>query len=237
MIRPNYRDFRRGSQFVLETGVHLEHSAKGSTWEEHKYIKRIDGTYYYPDNYEGGRHLTDGEKETSMEDDLFEKLKDSAGDDLDSQLRGSFDKVLREKLGVDWTTLPKEKVDKMQRSLIDRLKAVEKEKKESSGEKVELTKNDVENLAKEAIRGNFGNGQTRKDLLGNNYSEVQKRVNELMKGSAGQKKVSEATQENVKKAEEAAKKAEEVKKADTSNVHSGINMEKVQSVYRNKKTK
>lgn len=233
MIRPNYMDFRRGSQFVLETGIHLEHSAKGSTWEEHKYIKRIDGTYYYPDNYSGGRHLPEGDKdkkETSMEDDLFEKLKDSAGDELDSQLRGSFDKILREKLGVDWTTLPKEEVDKMQRSLIDRLKAAEKEKKEnSSGDKIELTKNDVENLAKEVIKGQYGNGQTRKDLLGENYAEVQKRVNELLKGSAGQKKVSEATPESVKKAEEAAKKV------DNSKVHSGVDMDKVQSVYKNKK--
>lgn len=218
MIRPNYRDFRRGSQFIVETGTHLEHSAKGSTWEDHKYIKRIDGTYYYPDNYEGGRHLPEGDKdkkETSMEDDL------------DSQLRGSFDKILRDKLGVDWTTLPKEEVDKMQRSLIDRLKGFEKGS--STGGKIELTKNDVENLAKEVIRGQYGDGQTREDLLGENYAEVQKRVNELMKGSTGQKKVSEATQESVKKAEEAAKKV------DDSKIHSGVDMDKVQSVYRNKK--
>lgn len=230
MIRPNYRDFRRGSQFIVETGTHLEHSAKGSTWEDHKYIKRIDGTYYYPDNYEGGRHLPEGDKdkkETSMEDDLFEKLKDFAGDELDSQLRGSFDKILRDKLGVDWTTLPKEEVDKMQRSLIDRLKGFEKGS--STGGKIELTKNDVENLAKEVIRGQYGDGQTRKDLLGENYAEVQKRVNELMKGSTGQKKVSEATQESVKKAEEDAKKV------DDSKIHSGVDMDKVQSVYRNKK--
>lgn len=48
MVRPNYRDFRRLS---------LLHSAKGSSWDEHKYIKRLDGVYYYPDSYEGGRHL------------------------------------------------------------------------------------------------------------------------------------------------------------------------------------
>lgn len=41
-----YNSFRR-----------LQHSAKGSTWEDHKYIKRINGVYYYPDSYEGGRHL------------------------------------------------------------------------------------------------------------------------------------------------------------------------------------
>lgn len=163
MIRPDYRDFRKDSKFVVETGIHLEHSAKGSTWEDHKYIKRIDGTYYYPDGYEGGRHLPEGDKERS------------------------------------------------------------------SGEKIELTKNDVENLAKEVIRGQYGDGQIRKDLLGENYSEVQKRVNELLKGSVGQKKVSEATTESVKKAEETAKKA------DNSNIHSGVDMEKVQSVYRNKK--
>lgn len=233
VVRPNYRNFRKGSKFVVETGTHLEHSAKGSTWEDHKYIKRIDGTYYYPDNYSGGRHLPESDKdkkETSMEDNLFEKLKGSAGDELDSQLRESFDKVLRDELGIDWTTLPKEEVDKMQRSLIDRLKAVEKEKKEGFSEnKIELTENDVENLAKEVIRGRYGNGQTRKDLLGENYAEVQKRVDELMKGSVGQKKVSEATPESVRKAEDAAKKV------DNSNVHSGVDMEKVQSVYRNKK--
>ena len=43
------------------------HSAKGSTWEEHKYIKRDDGVYYYPDSYEGGRHLPDGEKADSKD--------------------------------------------------------------------------------------------------------------------------------------------------------------------------
>lgn len=36
----------------------LSHSAKGSTWEKHKYIKSVDGKYYYPDSYEGGRHLS-----------------------------------------------------------------------------------------------------------------------------------------------------------------------------------
>lgn len=35
----------------------MSHSAKGSEWEKHKYIKRVDGTYYYPDSYVGGRHL------------------------------------------------------------------------------------------------------------------------------------------------------------------------------------
>lgn len=169
MIRPNYREFRI---------AHLMHSAKGSTWEDHKYIKRIDGTYYYPDSYEGGRHLPEGEKSDS-----------------------------------------------------------DKEEAEEKREKVDLNETDIENLAREVIRGNFGNGQERKDLLGENYAEIQKRVNELMKGSAGSKKVSDVMEESVKKVEEIAKKLSS--KTDSSskesNVHSGVDMDKVQSVYKKKK--
>ena len=195
MIRPDYRDIRIRSQF-------LQHSSKGSSWKKHKYIKRVDGTYYYPDSYEGGRHLPDGEKYKSMEDELFEKLKNSSDKDIGQKLRGSFDKVLLEQMGVDWTKLPKEEVDQMQRNLIDRF-----EEKTESNSKIDLSENDIENLAKEVIRGNFGNGQERKDLLGENYEEIQKRVNELMKGPAGSKTIPSDKTKDIGIAEEAAKRA------------------------------
>lgn len=126
----DFREFRGRIQPMLtHSGLILAHSAKGSSWEDHKYIKRIDGTYYYPNNYEGGRHI------------------DSAPDDETD-------------------------IDK------------------GGSSKVNLDSNDVEKLANEVIRGNFGNGQTRKDLLGENYEEVQKRVNELLKKSSiGSKEV------------------------------------------------
>ena len=139
MIRPDYRDFRTRSQS-------FRHSSEGSSWKKHKYIKRVDGTYYYPDSYEGGRHLPDGETE--------------------------------------------------------------------SNSKIDLSKNDVENLAKEVIRGNFGNGQERKDLLGENYEEIQKRVNELMKGSAGSKTIPSDKTETISVAEEAARRAVALVEAD-----------------------
>lgn len=44
---------------------YIAHSAEGSVWEKHKYLKRIDGKYYYPDSYEGGRHLSDLKKKRS----------------------------------------------------------------------------------------------------------------------------------------------------------------------------
>lgn len=195
MIRPDYRNFRARSQS-------FKHSSEGSSWKKHKYIKRVDGTYYYPDSYEGGRHLPDGEKYKSMEDELFEKLKNSSDKDIGQKLRGSFDKVLLEQIGVDWTKLPKEEVDRMQRNLIDRF-----EEKTESNSKIDLSENDIENLAKEVIRGNFGNGQERKDLLGENYEEIQKRVNELMKGTAGTKTIPSDKTKDISIAEEAAKRA------------------------------
>lgn len=46
--------------------------------------------------------------------------------------------------------------------------------------KVSATINgDVEEFARRVIRGDFGNGQTRKDKLGASYSEIQGRVNEM----------------------------------------------------------
>lgn len=41
----------------------IAHSAKGSTWEKHKYLREFNGKYYYPDSYEGGRHLPKGGKD------------------------------------------------------------------------------------------------------------------------------------------------------------------------------
>lgn len=228
MVRPNYRDFRR-SQFVLTSGQHLEHSAKGSTWENHKYIKRIDGTYYYPDSYEGGRHLPDGEKgdDSSDDDDVISKLENMTGMTRESLLelrelsrKGGYDSPeFKEMLSI-----LSEGDEEQAKKMTDLLK--------QEGTGTSLSSNDIENLAAEVIRGNFGNGQERKVLLGENYAEIQKRVNELMKGSTGSKKVSEASEESVKKVEEAAKNAST--SASDSKVHSGVDMDKVMNVYKKK---
>lgn len=47
-------------------------------------------------------------------------------------------------------------------------------------EDVENSKN-IEELAKEVIAGKYGNGEERKQKLGNLYSKVQKRVNEILR--------------------------------------------------------
>lgn len=50
----------------------------------------------------------------------------------------------------------------------------------------------IQNLALKVIRGDFGNGQDRKNKLGKYYTEIQNRVNQLMK-EMGSKKKSQTT--------------------------------------------
>lgn len=219
MVRPNYKDYRRLS---------LSHSAKGSTWEEHKYIKRVDGTYYYPDSYEGGRHLPEGEKgdkskEGLSKDDILSKLEDMTG--MKREGLTNLYNLGREK-GYDSAEF-KDLLSILSEGDPDQAKRMTDLMKQG-GSKVNLSANDIENLAKEVIRGNFGNGQERKDLLGENYAEIQKRVNELMRGSAGSTKVTE------EKKEEAIKTVEKAIKSASSNVVSGVDMSKVLSVYKKK---
>lgn len=145
----------------------LKHSAKGSTWEKHKYIKRLNGTYYYPNDYEGGRHI--------------ESLENNSSSDSQNS---------------------------------------------------KLDENDLENLADEVIRGNFGNGQIRKDLLGEYYQEIQDRVNQILKpGSANiETKISEVSNETIEKGE---KKTTQIVESLTKKMESkGIDLDKVYSVYK-----
>lgn len=179
-MRPDFKRFRG---FGL---VALIHSAKGSTWEEHKYIKRIDGTYYYPDSYEGGRHLS--------------SLKT---DNVDSDNNDST----------------------------------------SDSETKKLSDSDVESLALEVIRGNFGNGEVRKELLNEYYQQVQNRVNELMRGSTGSTKVSnvsesrsleEKVNEIVEKSTEAVSKSKPESSSGSTSTNKGLDYETIFGVYRKK---
>ena len=72
---------------------------------------------------------------------------------------------------------------------------VAKDKKTSSksSDKNQISVNDLstEELAKLVIKGKFGNGKARKEALGDRFSEVQKKVNELLSGSPKKAKVND----------------------------------------------
>lgn len=145
MIVPDHRN-----EFRMRQLMFLMHSAKGSTWKNHKYIKRINGTYYYPDSYEDGRHLPEGS---------------SSGGDSN-----------------------------------------EEEESTTGEEKFELSETDIENLAIEVMRGNFGNGKTRRELLGEYYQLIQDRVNEKILGPSGNIKLSDAKESTINAGKEIIEK-------------------------------
>ena len=236
MIRPDFRDFRTRSKS-------FQHSSEGSSWKKHKYIKRVDGTYYYPDSYEGGRHLPKGSKfgeytkgDPDFDDKNFDEKNRLGDTDFFGFKREDGTYVILEE-DMKWelpagTKITPELIDRLEEfgQKISEMRekgerftnedwtkwakdAIDGDEDSSDGAK-NLTKNDVEKLAKEVIRGNFGNGQERKDLLGGNYEEIQKRVNELMKGSAGSKTIPSDKTKAISVAEEAAKKAVALVNAD-----------------------
>lgn len=206
MIIPDFRDFRNRS------GT-LRHSAKGSEWDDHKYVKKIDGVYYYPVGYEDGRTVDSlgGEKKS-------EEKKEKSKEDQISEVKQHFDQYLA-KRGIDWRTLPKDEIDQMQRDIIKQLE---------SGKDNGTSEKSVEELAKDVISGKLGSGEDRKALLGDNYQEIQNKVNELMKSS---KKISEVSSEEIKTGKEVTKKATEK----VTQASKGLNLDQVYSVYRKKK--
>lgn len=123
--------------------VILCHSAKGSTWEKHKYVKVMNGVYFYPNNYEGGRHISSLAKIGT--DILTKKIKEGG--------KGGAAKDVDGKGGVK---IGKKKLDK---------------------------------LANAVISGKYGNGQDRMKKLGKKYDKVQHRVNQILLGDAGAKKI------------------------------------------------
>lgn len=172
--------------------LYLFHSAKGSTWEEHKYIKRLNGTYYYPDSYKGGRHLPEGASSSTSKSET-----DAAKEE---------------------TTSAQSETDAVE---ID-----------------ELREEDIATLATEVIRGNFGNGDVRKELLGKHYQQVQDRVNEILRGNVGSQSVASADSTKKASGERALQavydKLDKIDQRDSGGAKKstgGIDLTKVYSVY------
>ena len=84
--------------------------------------------------------------------------------------------------------------DDWQKAANKAINSASKKKSSDSGEK----EFDVDAAAMDVIRGKYGNGAERKAALGEDYAEVQKRVNELMK----QQKSSSTSKSENKKTEE-----------------------------------
>lgn len=235
---PDFRDF------IGKTSV-LQHSAKGSTWEDHKYIKRVDGTYYYPDSYEGGRHLNDEKSEEKKFDSkkaatemnkYMKQLSDTGKfnmgtkDEWEAMTLDEFKKLYSDVMGRDSKG---DLSDAALKEMFEHTKA-QNTGKEKPGSDGDLSDKDVENLAKEVVGGKFGDGQVRKDLLGKDYQKVQDKVNEIMKSNKlKDRKVSADKEEKEDDKEKEVKK--KVSKATKTIAEKGLKMDSVYSVYKRKK--
>ena len=101
----------------------------------------------------------------------------------------SVDELAKEVIRGDWGN-GQERKDKLAAAgynydeVQDRVNAILNGTAAPTASPLSATKKSVEEIAKEVIRGNWGNGQERKDKLaaaGYNYDEVQAKVNELLK--------------------------------------------------------
>lgn len=105
-------------------------------------------------------------------------------------------------------------------------------------EKLDLTENDIETLALETIRGDYGNGQLRKELLGENYAEIQARVNQLYregKVTGGNVLMSNVSESVVSEGKSAADNA--AKTTSTVQSKAGLNLDQIYSVYARRESK
>lgn len=74
---PDYREFTRSPVLV--------HSAKGSSWKKHKYIKLMNGLYFYPDDYIGGRHISSAKDTAKKKNKKDDKSKSGSSSDKDKK--------------------------------------------------------------------------------------------------------------------------------------------------------
>ena len=183
------------------TRYHLAHSAKGSTWEDHKYVKVVDGVYYYPDSYEGGRHLSDATKskfgEYSKDDPDFDEANYNDKNRLGDTDFYGFTKpdgtvvVLEEDMkwtlpaGTDLKEMTK-RLEAADRSLEGNNHSAEDWKKVMTeaidgSPSSDSGSDDDDKAADDVIKGKYGNGADRKKALGDRYEAVQKKVNEKLK--------------------------------------------------------
>lgn len=77
----------------------ISHSSKGSSWDDHKYIKKVNGKYYYPSDYKGDRHAGDKSKNPISSDERYNRDDKSileSEEAWESTVYGDIDRIMRE---------------------------------------------------------------------------------------------------------------------------------------------
>lgn len=167
----------------------LKHSGvKGMEWKDHKYIRKANGSYYYPEGSSGAK-MSSYTKDDPDFDDANYSEKNRIGDTDFFGFTNKDGKFVVINEDTKWI-MPNGKVTP---EMINRLKNFKGARKGKSWEDAateavtgkkndgKLSEKDIDNLSNEVIRGNFKNGQQRKELLGSYYQQIQDRVNQKLK--------------------------------------------------------
>lgn len=127
---------------------YIEHSAKGSTWKKHKYIKIANGLYFYPDDYVGGRHIGNKKKTSNKKEETKTNKKKTTKEKTSKAATSkSKDKEDNKKKG-----LTSKKVEKLAQDVIRGNYGVGQERIDKLGKKY----NKVQYRVNQILLGNAG---------------------------------------------------------------------------------
>lgn len=183
--------------------MNIQHSQ--GPWEKHKYVKVLDGKYYYPDSYEGGRHLPDGSAAKAA----------SAGANVGKE-------TAKKKVSASASTTKKTSSTSKTASeagIVTRGGALGLFKKSDLRKKSGKSLSELEKLLK----------QTRTENERDKKAAEERLKKALAKSSSTSTSKTTVKAEDVKKVEEIVKKLDEKKKDNSPD------LEKVYSVYKKKR--
>jgi len=198
-------------------------SAKGTTWEKHKYIKVEDGKYYYPDNYEGGRHAETNEQTvesrepTGWDNKLFSsfesqlkgangKLDPKAvqnmllfGKDKSGKAYDNF-RVALEKAGINTKDIDENSLNLMRYKVVEHYKNEFSKEKGESQSKEETTKSSKSGSSKSSGGGKSGGGSSKKESKEKGESKKEESGSDIIKkkNATAKKKTNYAYKANKK---------------------------------------
>ena len=170
---------------------------KGMEWKNHKYIRKANGSYYYPEGSSGAKYSEYTKGDPDFDESNYSEKNRLGDSDFYGFTNKNGDFVVIEE-DMKWT-LPKG--TKVTPDMIQRLSNFNSDGKLKGDDWVrgateaitgkkndgKLSERDIDNLSNEVIRGNFKNGKERKELLGEYFQQVQDRVNQKMKASKKKK--------------------------------------------------
>lgn len=149
----------------------ISHSAKGSTWEKHKYIKVLNGRYFYPDSYKGGRHLDAETLEAAKAKGKRIKKKEVGSSTVEAEEKSKDEEVNK---NAGEKHIPKEPIDPKNKEAV--LKRINESLSRSSKSKVKASKG---SLKKETSKEKSGDSQELAEQYAEKLEDAKINVEEL----------------------------------------------------------